>query len=155
MPPRTRTTPRERALAWWKERVDSDRYVVPSAELPAPAVARLLRADRLVLEVANRRAWILTEPDRTDDRGIFLRNYWLVVAELLRRWAPAAVLGIPAVQLHLGETAPPEVLPTIHSANTSRYAIGCSTSSVCTSDQVRSRRHRSSTCRRRVPPSAS
>ena len=36
MPPRTRTTPRERALAWWKERVDADRYVVPSSESPAP-----------------------------------------------------------------------------------------------------------------------
>ncbi|MDQ8173693.1 MAG: Fic family protein [Gemmatimonadota bacterium] len=123
MPPRPRTTPRERALAWWKERVDADRYVVPSSESPAPAVARLLRADRLILEVANRRVWILTEPDRTDDRGIFLRNYWLVVAELLRRWAPAAIVGIPAVQLHLGETAPPAVLPAIHRANASRYAI--------------------------------
>lgn len=123
MPPRTRTTPRARALAWWKERVDAHRYVVPSRESPAPEVTRQLRADRLILDVANGRVWILTEPNRTDDRGIFLRNYWLVVAEVLRGWAPAAVLGIPAVQLHLDETAPPEVLPVIQGANASRYAI--------------------------------
>ena len=123
MTSRIRITPRERAVAWWKERVDTHRYVVSSRESPAPAVARLLRADRLILEVANRRVWILTEPDRTDDRGIFLRNYWHVVAEVLRGWAPAAVIGIPAVQLHLDETAPPAVLPIIHSANASRYAI--------------------------------
>ena len=123
MPPRTRTTPHERALAWWKEHVDTDRYVVPSSESPTQAVTRVLRAERLVLEVANRRVWILTEPNRTDDRGIFLRNYWFVVAEVLRGWAPAAVVGIPAVQLHLGESAPPALLPVIHGANTSRYAI--------------------------------
>ncbi len=123
MPPRPRTTPRERALAWWKERVDAHRYVVSSSESPSTAVARVLRAERLILEVANRRVWLLTEPGRTDDRGIFLRNYWLVVAEVLRGWAPAAVVGIPAVQLHLGETAPPAVLPVIQAANESRYAI--------------------------------
>ena len=110
-------------MAWWKERVDADRYVVPSSESPTNAISRVLRAERLVLEVANRRVWILTEPDRTDDRGIFLRNYWLVVAEVLRGWAPAAVVGIQAVQLYLGETAPPATLPVIQGANTSRYAI--------------------------------
>jgi hypothetical protein len=123
MPPRSRTTPHERALAWWKERVEAHRYVVPGSESPTRAVTRVLRAERLVLEVANRRVWILTEPNRTDDRGIFLRNYWLVVAEVLRGWAPAAVVGIPAVRLNLGETAPPAVLPAIQGANTSRYGI--------------------------------
>lgn len=110
-------------MAWWKERVDTGRYVVPSSESPTRAVTRVLRAERLVLEVANRRVWILTEPNRTDDRGIFLRNYRSVVAEVLRGWAPAAVVGIPAVQLHLGESAPPALLPVIHGANASRYAI--------------------------------
>ena len=123
MPIRSRTTPRELALAWWKKRVDANRYVVPSSDSPAPAVARELRAARLILEVAKRRVWILTEPARTDDRGIFLRNYWLVVAEVLRAWAPSAVVGIPAVHLYLGESAPPAVLPAIQGANGSRYAI--------------------------------
>lgn len=54
MPPRTRATPHERALAWWKERVDTERYVVPRSESPSQAVTRVLRAERLVLEVANR-----------------------------------------------------------------------------------------------------
>ena len=123
MAPRTRKTPREHALAWWKERVDAHRYVVSSSESPSPAVARVLRTERLVIEVANRRIWILTEPTRADERGIFLQNYWAVVDELLRGWTPAAVLGIPAVQLHLGETAPPTILPIVQGANRSRYAI--------------------------------
>lgn len=46
-----------------------------------------------------------------------------MVAEVIRGWAPAAVVGIQAVQLHLGETAPPVVLPVIQGANASRYAI--------------------------------
>src|ERR1035437_2065502 len=123
MAPRTRKTPREHALAWWKERVDAHRYVVSSSESPSPAVARVLRTERLVIEVANRRIWILTEPTRADERGIFLQNYWAVVDELLRGWTPAAVLGIPAGQLHLGETAPPTILPIVQGANRSRYAI--------------------------------
>ncbi|MDQ2668849.1 MAG: Fic family protein [Gemmatimonadota bacterium] len=123
MPARPRTTPYKRAVAWWKQRVDVDRCVVPNNESPTQAVTRVLRAERLILEVANRRVWILTEPNRTDDRGIFLRNYWRVVAEVLRAWAPAAVVGIPAVQLHLGESAPPVVLPAIQGANSSRYGI--------------------------------
>ena len=123
MSPRSGTSPRDRALAWWKERVDAHRYVVPSSESPSRAIGRVLRSEHLVLEVANRRAWILTEPNQTDARGIFLRNYWLIVAEVLRGWEPAAVVGIPAVHLHLGETAPPVVLRAIQGANTSRYAI--------------------------------
>jgi len=62
MPRRTRTTPGDRALAWWKVRVEANRYVVPTSESPSPAVAKVLRAERLVLDLANRRVWILTEP---------------------------------------------------------------------------------------------
>lgn len=100
-----------------------ERYVVPSSESPDPSLTRVLRDERLILEVANKRVWILTEPTRTDDRGIFLRNYWAVVAEVLRAWAPAAVIGIPAVQLYLGESAPPAELPAIQGANGSRYIL--------------------------------
>ncbi len=118
-----RSTPKARALAWWKARAETARYVVSGSESPSTAVARFLRSERLILEVARGRVWILTEPTRTDERGIFLLNYWAVVDEVMKGWTPAAILGIPAVHLHLDELAPPTVLPVLHAANRSRYAI--------------------------------
>jgi hypothetical protein len=47
-------SPLETARRWWKERVDADRYVVSSAEAPTVAVARVLRQEGLVLDVAVR-----------------------------------------------------------------------------------------------------
>lgn len=115
--------PRDRALAWWEEHVDANRYAVPATESPSRAVAAVLRRQRLILEVANKRVWILTQPDRTDDREAFLGNYWNVVDIVLRGWAPAAVADTAAVRLHLGEGAPPRVLPVIQGANQSRYEL--------------------------------
>jgi len=53
-------SPIEQARRWWKERTDAERYVVSSAEAPSASVARVLRQEGLVLDVAGRRAWILT-----------------------------------------------------------------------------------------------
>ena len=103
--------------------MDGHRYVVPTSESPSPAIASVLRKKKLVLDVANKRVWILTEPDRTDERGIFLSNYWAVVDIVLRGWAPAAVADIAAVRLYLGEAAPPKALPVIQGANQSRYEL--------------------------------
>jgi hypothetical protein len=116
-------TPRDKALVWWKERVDAHRYVVSTSDIPSPAVARVLRHERLVLDVANKRAVILTTPDRTDERGLFVQNYWAVVATVLERYAPAGVAGVEAVRLHLGEAAPPLALPVVHAASKSEYRI--------------------------------
>jgi Fic/DOC family len=119
----SRPTPKQRALAWWKGRVDTGRYVVSTAEAPSAGVAKVIRQERLALDVANKRVWILTQPDRTDERGIFLRNYWAVVDLVTQGWAPAAVEGVAAVRLHLGEAAPPVTLPVQHGANQSRYTL--------------------------------
>jgi hypothetical protein len=123
MPTTPRTTPLARAHAWWKERVDAHRYVVPTAEIPSPGVGRVLREERLVLGVANRRVVILTTPDWTDERGLFVQNYWAVIETVLRRYEPAGVAGIDAVRLHLGESAPPLMLPVVHAASRSEYRI--------------------------------
>lgn len=120
---RTNVSPQDRAVAWWKQRVDAHRYVVSTSESPSPSVASVLRKKRLVLDIANKRVWILTEPDRTDERGIFLSNYWAVIDIVLRGWTPAAVADTAAVRLHLGEVAPPKALPAIQGANQSRYEI--------------------------------
>lgn len=121
--PAKRITPKAAALAWWKERVDQHRYVVLSAECPSAATSRILRASKLVLEVAGGRVWILTEPDQVDPRGAFLRNYWAVVAQVMASYAPSQVVGANAVSLHLGEWTPPTMLTVEHAASQSRYLL--------------------------------
>lgn len=59
--------------------------------IPSSAVAGVLRKQRLVLEVANKRVWILTRSDQNDERETFLGNYWAVVDVVLRGWALAAI----------------------------------------------------------------
>lgn len=75
------------------------------------------------MEVGGRRAWILVAGPPTDRRAIFLANYWPVVALILERYAPAAVSGVDAVRLHLGDFSPPSVLPAYHGANRSEYML--------------------------------
>ncbi|HXC24461.1 MAG TPA: Fic family protein [Gemmatimonadaceae bacterium] len=124
MPPRRSTeTPRARALAWWKAHVDAHQYVLPISDVPSAAVLKVLRQDKLVLDVANKRVLILTEPTRTDERSIFVRNYWAVVDTVLQRYMPAGIAGIEAVHLHLGEAAPPHTLSVVHAANQSEYRL--------------------------------
>lgn len=101
--------------------MDEHRYVMDPSESPSAAITKLLRAERLVLEVAGRRVWILTLPNRTDDRAIFVGNYWPVVARVLGRYAPAAVTGIDAVRLHLADYSIPAELTVLHRANASVY----------------------------------
>ena len=124
MPPkRSASKPIDAARAWWKAHVDAERYVLEPADAPSPTIARLLRTERLVLEVAGRRVWILTLPTRTDDRAIFVANYWPVVARVLARYIPAAVTGFDAVRLHLEDFSLPTVLAVQHAANQSEYAL--------------------------------
>ena len=115
--------PLEQARRWWKERTDAGRYVVSPAESPSPAVARVLREEGLVLDVAGKRAWILTTGTTVDGRTAFLANYWPVIALVLKHYEPAAVAGIAAVQLHLDDFSPPEDLPSYQGANQSEYKL--------------------------------
>lgn len=117
-------TPLEEARRWWKERIDAERYVVASAESPSPAVARVLRQEGLVLDTAGRRVWILLTPgENPDARGVFLANYWPVVALVLARYVPAAVAGVAAIRLHLEDFSPREELPAYQGANQSEYTL--------------------------------
>jgi Fic family protein len=75
------------------------------------------------MEVAGRRVWILVPGKPADRRTVFLANYWAVAALVLERYAPAAVVGLQAVKLLLGDWAPPETLPVCHAANQSEYLL--------------------------------
>lgn len=115
-------TPVLQARKWWGERANAGRYVVSPAESPSPAVTKILRQEGFVMEVGGRRCWILVPSPPTDRRAVFLPNYWFVVTTILTRYAPAAVVGLQGVKLHLGDFTPPTTLTIHHSANQSEYS---------------------------------
>jgi|GEM_PF-1043022 len=119
----TRATPQQQARKWWKQRVDAHQYVVPAAALPSAPILRLLRDERLVLDVANGRAAIVTEPTRANDRAVVLANYWSIVALVLGGYAPAVITGVDAVRVHLGDWSIPITLFAIQAANRSNYTL--------------------------------
>jgi Fic family protein len=115
--------PLEQARRWWKRHVDAGRYVLPSTSAPSAAIARVLRQEGLVMDVAGKRVWLLTAERPTDRRAVFLANYWPVVALVLGRYEPAAVCGVGAIRLKLEDFSPPEELPAYQGANQSEYAL--------------------------------
>jgi Fic family protein len=118
-----RHSPIEQARRWWKRHADAHHYVVPPSAAPSAAIARVLRQEGLVMDVAGKRAWILTAQRPIDRRAVFIANYWPVVALVLGRYEPAAVAGSSAVKLHLEDFSPPENLLAYQSANHSEYAL--------------------------------
>ena len=118
-----RQSPIEQARRWWKKNADADHYVVPPTAAPSAAVARVLRQEGLVIDVAGKRAWILTAQRPLDRRAVFVANYWPVVALVLGRYEPAALAGLSALKLHLEDLSPPEELLAHQSANQSEYAL--------------------------------
>lgn len=75
------------------------------------------------MDVAGKRAWILTTQRPLDRRAIFIANYWPVVALVLKRYEPAALAGLNAIKFHLEDLSPPEELLAYQSANQSEYAL--------------------------------
>lgn len=124
MPPTTpRKKPIDLAREWWNKRHRRDQYVGSAAALPSATVTRVLRQERLILEVAGKRVWILTEPDRTDSRAILLQNYWPVLTTVMNRYSPSVLVGMEALRLHLGDFAPPTELRVYHSASLSKLRV--------------------------------
>jgi Fic/DOC family protein len=115
--------PIQQARRWWKKHADSDVYVVSPVEVPSAAVARVLRQEGLVMDVAGRRAWILTPERPIDRRAVFLANYWAVLALVLKRYEPAALRGVSAIKVHLGDFSPPEEMRAYQDANQSEYTL--------------------------------
>jgi hypothetical protein len=101
----------------------TDHYVVPPGTAPSAAVARVLRQEGLVMDVAGKRAWILTAQRPLDRRAVFIASYWPVVALVLGRYEPAALAGLSAIKLHLEDLSPPEELLAYQGANQSEYAL--------------------------------
>ena len=118
-----RQSPIEQARRWWKRNADAHRYVIPTSEAPSAAVARVLRQEGLVMDVAGKRVWILTTQRPLDRRAIFIANYWPVVALVLKRYEPAALAGLNAIKFHLEDLSPPEELLAYQCANQSEYAL--------------------------------
>jgi len=55
-----RQRPIDQARRWWKLNVDAGRHVLSADDASSAVVARILRQEGLVMDVANKRVWILT-----------------------------------------------------------------------------------------------
>ncbi len=75
------------------------------------------------MDVAGRRAWILTPQRPIDRRAVLIANYWPVLALVLQRYEPAALRGVSAIKLHLGDFSPPEEIRAYQGANQSEYTL--------------------------------
>jgi Fic family protein len=75
------------------------------------------------MDVAGKRAWILTAQRPLDRRAVFIANYWPIVALVLARYEPATLAGLSAIKLHLENFSPPEELLAYQGVNQSEYAL--------------------------------
>lgn len=116
-------TPKARALAWWRSKVEARQYVVPGDEVPSGAEGAILRDEGYLLEVGGGMTYIIARPGIDSLEDAFIPNYWRVVQQVLNAYAPAVVERLSAVRLHSQMTTPPRRLTIRQGANRSRRTI--------------------------------
>ena len=116
-------TPREEALAWWRERVEEERYAGERGELPSPAAEQYLHDERLIASTPGRWGWVVVTPDMEDRDAALRQNYWKLAGVLLAAYAPAAIERISAVRLWMGEAFTPPLLQVSHASSASERRV--------------------------------
>ena len=116
-------TPRDEALAWWKERVEDERYAGERGELPSPAAEQYLQDERLIALTPGRWGWVVVTPDMEDREAALRQNYWRLAGVLLSTYAPAAVERVSAVRLLMGEASTPPLLQVSHASSASERRL--------------------------------
>lgn len=115
--------PREEALAWWKERVEEERYAGERKELPSPPAEQYLIDEKLIALTPGRWGWVVVTPDMEDREAALRQNYWRLAGVLVSIYAPAAVERISAVRLFMGEASTPPLLHVSHASNASERRV--------------------------------
>lgn len=115
-------SPKDEAIAWWKQRIEAGSYVGRREELPSLAAVRFLRSQGLLAETPRGWGWVVLGGATSDGAAALRQNYWPLVRELLAPYAPAAVERVAAVRLHVGETHLLRRLHALQSANDSKRA---------------------------------
>lgn len=110
-------TPRNEALAWWQQQVESERYAGGRDELPSDAAERYLLGQQLLVHAPGGWGWVVTTPEQQG--GALRQNYWRLVQILLAIYSPAAIDRISAIRLHMGEASIPPLLTVVHGSSSS------------------------------------
>src|SRR4028119_1986760 len=96
-------TPRDAALGWWQEQIEREKYAGIAEELPDAAAQKYLLENSLLAMTPGGWGWVVLGPANPESDAALRQNYWRLVREVLRTYAPAAVDRISAVRLYMGE----------------------------------------------------
>ncbi len=115
--------PRDQALAWWKEQIEREQYAGGAEDRPPAAAERYLIDNSLLALTPGGWGWVVLGPANPDADSALRQNYWRLVAEVLRAYAPAAIDRISAVRLHMGEASTPPLLHVTHGSSSSERKL--------------------------------
>lgn len=115
--------PRGTALAWWQEQIERENYTGRPEDLPDAAAQRYLRDNALLALTPGGWGWVVLGPAHSDADSSLRQNYWRLVREVLRSYAPAAIDRISAVRLFMGEASTPSLLHVTHASNASERKL--------------------------------
>lgn len=116
-------SPRDEALAWWKDHVGREEYVGERGVLPSSRAEQYLVRKGLLAQTPGAWGWVVTAPGPDEPTEVLRRNYWKLVRSALANYEPAAVERVAAVRLHMGEASAPPVLHVVHAASESRRIL--------------------------------
>ncbi|MBW3570091.1 MAG: Fic family protein [Gemmatimonadetes bacterium] len=117
------TAPRDAALAWWQEQIEREKYAGAAEDLPDAAAQRYLRENELLALTPGGWGWVVLGPANPEAESALRQNYWRLVGELLRTYAPAAIDRISAVRLFMGEASTPPLLHVTHASSASERKL--------------------------------
>jgi Fic family protein len=115
--------PRDAALGWWEEQIEREKYAGSAEDLPDAAAQRYLREHSLLALTPGGWGWVVLGPANPEADSALRQNYWRLVREVLRIYAPAAVDRISAVRLFMGEASTPPLLHVTHVASASERKL--------------------------------
>lgn len=119
----TETVPRDAALAWWQEQIEREKYAGSAEDLPDAAAQRYLRENSLLAFTPGGWGWVVLGPASSESDSALRQNYWRLVREVLRTYAPAAIDRISAVRLFMGEASTPPLLHVTHASSASERKL--------------------------------
>lgn len=117
------TGPREVALAWWQAQIEREEYAGGAQHLPDSAAQRYLRENALLAFTPGGWGWVVVGPAHPEADSALRQNYWRLVREVLRAYAPAAIDRISAVRLFMGEASTPPLLHVTHGSSASERRL--------------------------------
>lgn len=110
-------TPRDEALAWWREQIEREHYAGGRDELPSHTAERYLLTQQLLIRTPGSWGWVVTAPEQQE--GALRQNYWKLVELLLDIYAPAVIDRVSAIRLWMGDATLPPLLHVAHDSSNS------------------------------------